>query len=388
MPFFIDFFQKICDNICIKERGALVERFDKKTMKIVGRVALFLGTILLLYLMFKFAVYFMPFLIAGIIAIIIEPVIKFFMNKLKMSRRVSAIIVVGVTIILLGVAILWGGTSLIREILKLSSNLGPAISDAIAMVQSYIGDLSVQFNDIPEQVVTGVQNSLIDFLSNVGGFLSDWAKKILNILLSVPAIIINVVITILALIFFTKDRIYVIDLMEHHFPKSWMKKFAEVSTEFFSTLGGYIRVYFKIILITFAELYLAFNIYNVIGFDIKYPFLLAAVISVIDILPVLGVGTVLNPWWAYLFITGQWQFGLAVLITQAVIFVVRQFIEPKLVSKQFGIHPIITLLAMYAGYRAAGVFGLILGPIALMILRCVFAKHIEKGIFKDLFDEN
>ena len=61
--------------------------------------------------------------------------------------------------------------------------------------------------------------------------------------------------------------------------------------------------------------------------------------------------------------------------------------EPKLVSKQFGIHPIITLFAMYAGFKVAGVFGLILGPIALMIIKCIFATQIENGVFKDLFDE-
>ena len=68
-------------------------------------------------------------------------------------------------------------------------------------------------------------------------------------------------------------------------------------------------------------------------------------------------------------------------------FIIRQFLEPKLVSKQFGIHPIITLFAMYAGFKAAGVFGLILGPIGLMIIKCIFATQIENGLFKDLFDE-
>ena len=42
---------------------------------------------------------------------------------------------------------------------------------------------------------------------------------------------------------------------------------------------------------------------------------------------------------------------------------------------------------MYAGYRSSGVFGLILGPIILMVLRCVFAAQIEKGLFKDMFEE-
>ena len=227
----------------------------------------------------------------------------------------------------------------------------------------------------------------MEFIGNVGRWIIDWASGLLKYLLSLPNMVINIVITILALIFFTKDRIYMIDLMEHHFPKNWIKKITTVASEFFEALGGYIKVYAKIIIITFAELYLAFNIFNVIGFKIEYPFLLAVIISIVDILPVLGVGTVLNPWAIWLLINGEYGFAIAVFLTYIIIFIIRQFIEPKLVSKQFGVHPIVTLFAMYAGFKAAGVFGLILGPIGLMILKCIFAPQLEKGLFKDLFDE-
>ena len=171
-------------------------------------------------------------------------------------------------------------------------------------------------------------------------------------------------------------------------PKSWIDKSKKVLGEVFSTIGGYLKVYCKIILITFAELFLAFTIFNMIGFEISYPFVLALIIALVDILPVLGVGTVLNPWALWMLITGDYGFALALFITYLIIFVVRQFIEPKLVSKQFGIHPLITLMAMYAGLRIIGLAGLIIGPIILMVLKCIFAKQLDRGLFKDLFDEN
>ena len=106
-----------------------MDKIDNRTWKIVKRVAIFLGTIIGLFLLVKFAVYFMPFFIAGILAIIIEPLIKFCMNKLKMSRRVSSIIIVSVTIILFCAAIFYGGAIAIREVLKLTSNIAPTISN-------------------------------------------------------------------------------------------------------------------------------------------------------------------------------------------------------------------------------------------------------------------
>ena len=364
-----------------------MEKLDKRTWKIIQRIAVFLGTILMLFLIAKFAVYFMPFLIAGILAIMIEPIIKFCMNKLRMSRRVSSFIVVSVTIILFCLAIFFGGAAAIKEVIKLTGNLTPAISTVMTKTRELINSIEINGEIISPEVVTTVENSIMDFIGNVGTWIANLAGELMKYLLSLPTMVINIIITILALIFFTKDRIYVIDLMEHHLPKSWIKKITTVTSEFFSTLGGYIKVYAKILFITFVELYLAFNIYNVIGFKIDYPFLLAVSIAIVDILPILGVGTVLNPWALWLLLTGNYGFAIAVFVTYVLIFIIRQFLEPKLVSKQFGIHPIITLFAMYAGFKAAGVFGLILGPIGLMIIKCIFATQIENGLFKDLFDE-
>ena len=358
-----------------------------KRIRVIERIGVVLGTVLLLYFLFKFATYFMPFLIAGVIAVLIEPIIKFCMNKLKLSRRVSSMIIVALTIILIIMAVIFGGSKMIKEILKLSENLPAGITIATQFIDNISQKAAELYPELPASILNAMQSSVVEFIGKLGSLISEWATDAVKLLLSVPTMIINVVITILALIFFAKDRIYVIDMLEYHLPKSWLKKAKEVLSEVFSTIGGYIRVYIKIIIITFAELYLAFTIINAIGFDIKYPLLLAMLVAIVDVLPILGVGTVLIPWAIWMFIVGNWGFGLALLITYGTIFCIRQFMEPKLVSKQFGIHPLVTLFAMYAGYKSAGVFGLILGPILLMTLRCIFAKQIERGFFKDIFEE-
>lgn len=365
-----------------------MDKDRKRTIKIFERVGAVVGTLILILVLYKSAIYFMPFLIAGIIAIIIEPIIKFCMNKLKFSRRISSFIVVGLTIILLGLAIIYGSIALIKEIMNLSSNLGPAVTEFTHGITETVDKLTAEYADrISPEIIQGIESSVLSFVSQLGEVLKTWLTKVLQMLFSLPTVLINITITILALIFFTKDRIYVIDMMEHHLPKSWIKKIQEVVGETFSTIGSYIRVYAKIIIITFAELFLAFNIYRLLGFDIKYPFILAIIVAIIDILPILGVGTILIPWALWLLVTGNYGYAIAVAATYITIYIIRQFIEPKLVSKQLGIHPLITLFAMYAGFRIAGVFGLILGPITLMALRCIFEKQIEKGFFKDLFDE-
>lgn len=367
----------------------MVENTKKRRNIVLGRLAVFVGTLVVLFLVCKFALFFMPFLIAGIIAILIEPVIKFGMNKIKMSRRMSSGIVVFLTVILLIGVCAWASTELVAELLKLTSNLGPTISQASTTIIEWTSKLSTEYSEIPTQVVSAVQNSLVDFVGKLGNYIGTMASKVFDMVLSVPTMLINITITILALVFFTKDRIYVIDLLEHHLPKQWIKKTSTVAKDLGSTLGGYIKVYAKILFITFLELFIAFTfVYKLLGFAIPYPFVTAFLIALLDILPVLGVGTALNPWAIYLLVVGEYGFAITVFLTYIAIFIIRQFIEQKFVSKQFGVHPIITLMAMYAGFKFMGFLGMLVGPIVLMVLRGIFSKQIDKGLFKDLFDEN
>ena len=67
--------------------------------------------------------------------------------------------------------------------------------------------------------------------------------------------------------------------------------------------------------------------------------------------------------------------------------IIRQFLEPRLVSKNIGVHPIFTLIAMYTGFRFMGVIGMLVGPIVLIILKNVFATFIDGGVMKIIFDK-
>ena len=361
---------------------------EKERLWIISkRLFGFIGTILLLFLLLKFAVYFMPFFIAGIIALCIEPIIKFNMNKLKMSRRTSSIIVVLITILLFIALILWGGSKLIGGLTYISKNAKSEFSSFTIMLQNGLSSLSDYLNDFfPNDILDNINKSILDAISNLGGYVQGFANNALQLVLSVPSMIVNVVITILALILFTKDRLNIINLLEYHLPEGWLKKAVLLKKEVFSTLGSYLKVYSKILIITTFELLVAFSILKLIGFKLDNIIWLSFIIAIIDILPILGVGTVLLPWAVWCFITGSASFGVALLVVYFLILIIRQFIEPKLVSNQLGVSPIITLLAMYAGFKLVGFTGLILGPITLTILRCIYAEQIKKGLFKSIFE--
>ena len=84
---------------------------------------------------------------------------------------------------------------------------------------------------------------------------------------------------------------------------------------------------------------------------------------------------------------GSRPFWFAIIILLIIMSVVRQILEPKLVSKNIGVHPIFTLLAMYTGFKVIGILGLLIGPIVLIIFKNIFANLIDRGVFKTIFDK-
>jgi len=91
------------------------------------------------------------------------------------------------------------------------------------------------------------------------------------------------------------------------------------------------------------------------------------------------------PWAVISALNGDIKLGIAIIIIYAIILIVRQLVEPRIVSNKIGIHPIFTLIAMYTGFRIIGILGLFVGPIVLIILKNIFGVSLENGIIKSIF---
>lgn len=91
------------------------------------------------------------------------------------------------------------------------------------------------------------------------------------------------------------------------------------------------------------------------------------------------------PWAVVAALNGDIKLGVAIIVVYAIILIVRQLVEPRIVSSNIGIHPIFTLIAMYTGFRIIGLLGLFVGPIVLIILKNIFSVSIENGIIKSIF---
>lgn len=147
-------------------------------------------------------------------------------------------------------------------------------------------------------------------------------------------------------------------------PSGMKKSLPTVKDKFGKTLGGYLKGYLILMGITFFEV-----LFGLLIMGVDYAFLVAAVVALVDILPVLGAGTVLVPWAIYAFAVSDTKRAIGLLILFGVISVIRQIAEPKIVGKNVGLHPLAMLASVYIGIKFIGLSGLLIGPFAALILK-------------------
>ena len=157
--------------------------------------------------------------------------------------------------------------------------------------------------------------------------------------------------------------------------------------ELTKTLGGYLKAEATLILVSFVISLIGLYILKIARFNIQFPLLIALGIGFVDALPILGSGTVMIPWAIISGLYGDLKLGIAIIVLWIIMSVVRQFLEPRLVSKNIGVHPIFTLIAMYTGFRFIGIMGMLIGPIVLIILKNAFSTLIDGGVMKTIFDK-
>lgn len=354
--------------------------------KVIRNIVILLLSILGVYLGFKLAVFYMPFLIAFIISLILEPIIKFIMKKTKLKRKTSSIIVFVIAIAVIIGILTWGITSLISETSDILSNFNEYADMIYNMIQNLIKNIDFSKMQIPENVMNTIQNSALEFL----GTITQWAKNaltgVVNFITSIPTIGIYVAVTLLSLYFICVDKIYMVDQLEHHLPETWVKKIGVHLKGLIQSLGGYLKAEVILIIISFVISLIGLYIFHFIGWNVEYPLIMALIIGFIDALPIFGSGTVMLPWAVFTAFMGDIRLAIAIFALWALMSIVRQLIEPRIVSGQIGIHPIFTLIAMYTGFRFMGVIGMLIGPIILIILKNIYGTLIDKGIIKSLFE--
>ena len=360
------------------------KRFDFKKLYFILYIVLVL---IVVYLLFKLGIFLFPFTLALFFSIMTQPFSRFLEKKLKFSQKIATIVSIVLFLVIFLGFISLSALRLSGEIYKLSINLNKYSKEAQSLWNTAIDKIYSLLGYFPEGFDEQVKNSINGFIRMGTSKLGSFINSLINFITSIPTIILYICITILSTFFISLDKNKIMAFLEQQFPKSWIKKVYNIKREMFNVLGSYIRAQIILMTICFFELLISFNILSFLKFNLQYPLIFSIVICIIDALPILGAGAVLLPWSLISFVTGDINLGLALLVIYFLVLSVRQMLEPKLISQNLGVHPLVTLISMYSGFKFFGVIGFLIGPVVMIILKNVFSRELEIGFFREIFSE-
>lgn len=365
-----------------------MEEKTKYYLKIFSKFAIFAFIILLIFGLYKLAVFYMPFVIALIIASIAEPLIRLFMKKCKMKRKLASTISLLIIVLLITIILTLLISSIVSESIKLIDNLNVYATNAYNYGMNILTDIQEGRIQIPQEVISIAEKSYSGILESAKTFLGNFFTGLINTISALPGSITFIFVTILAVVFICFDREYIINTCKKHIPSKWIEKIKMIFKETFSVTLEYIKAEAKLSFLCFILVFVGLTIMDWVGLQIEFPIIMALFIGFVDLLPIFGAGAVMIPWTVYLAIIGNIPEAISVGILWIIWAIIKNLLEPKMISKQMGLHPIFILLAMYTGSKIFGILGLMLGPIILLVLKNIFSELISKGILKTIFEQD
>ncbi len=333
-----------------------------------------------------------PFLIGWLIAMAIEPAVRFLERRLRLPRwagvSLMLIIVLAVVSSLLVLLITQVVVELTRLAEFLPSNLDrfnqylldlfldedTGISQLIHNVQTYLQNNPEHQKEIVSSIrenlgiITQKGTEMITgIIAGIGSFLTD-----------LPYIVAVIVIIFLAALFIGLDWPRMRATINRVLPERVRRTGGIVLKDIRTSLFGFVRAQLTLITITAILVLVGLWILGV-----KYALTVAIIVGVVDLLPYLGVGAVLVPWSAYsYFFGGDTKLAVGLLILYGVLLVVRQSLEAKLVSSNVGLDPLTTLIALFVGLNLFGFIGLIIGPVSVVIMIALYRAHVFRDLWR------
>lgn len=335
-------------------------------------LVLALGSIFAVWLAMKYALpVALPILVAWGFGSLILPLSEKLSRRTKVPTSLCSILLILLFTTLFALIIIFGANRLLSEILRLLKSLGSAASDGgLSSLTDYLTDLTshlpiirdIRGNGELEEFWQGIDSAATDAIfGRLETILTEIGNALLKLLSSLPTTILTLTVTLIASYYFSKRQSR--EELAALLPSGVIKWFDALKGSAAPVLRGWTRAYLLIMALTFVELFIAFSLMG-----ISYAFLTALAVALVDLMPILGVGTVLVPWSAISFLTGDTQQGIGLLLLYAAVSLVRQFVEPRLIGKELGIPPLLSIITMYVGFRLFGFLGLISAPAVAMLL--------------------
>lgn len=332
------------------------------------------GVLFLIFVVPQLVRFLMPLIVAWIVAMIANPIIRFLEKRIKIMRKHGSALVIILVLAAL-IAAFYGLAVLVASQFSSWVTELPEVYDSVTQnLQHLFRLLHQKYNIIPADVKLAFdqrENMLDSYIQKaIDGLLkmvkSGSLSKVSSLASSLMDFLVYAILTILASYFMTVEKDHFTKLLQEKTPAGVQRIWDKIKKIFIRAIGGYFKAHFQIMIVIFFITVIPFAFMG-----ISYSGLLAVVIAIVDFLPFFGAGTVLVPWAVYRLVTGSYTYAAILFVIYVVVLIVRQALEPKLIGDNIGTSPFETLVFMLVGYRLAGMLGLIVGiPVGMILVEC------------------
>ena len=308
-----------------------------------------------------------PFLIAYLVALMLNPLMLFLEKRMGIPRKIGAFLLVVLSVAAVFFLMFLLIDRAVEEIGRLADRLSVLDPEDFAPLKEKANGVLLHLPFIDggadlDRFWQATEERAAAVLAESVPNLKSGVSMLTGLFTGLFDFLISFFVTVIACYYITVDRVKIAAFFYKPFSAAACDRIKKCKDTVFSTAGKYLKAYGIIMLITFTELFAAFTVLR-----IEYALLLAALIAFVDLLPVLGTGTVLIPWALICyFVQGDMYTGTGLLISYVLITVIRQVAEPKIVGSYIGIHPLAALVAMFAGLKLFGLLGMLLLPLAVI----------------------
>lgn len=388
----------------------------ERKRKWIINVAYYAMLLVLGFLFYKYAfgVCF-PVLFAFFIAVILQKPKNFIIKKTVIKKGFASticvfalILIVSAIVVLIGVRAAEEIRGFINYVMLQIQNIDTIVNTLETSILSLVGKLPEFISETATESIASLFTQLREFLAgtntelpeqltgNFPSFSLSWITTPITGVIStasrIPSMLISIVVTVVLSCFMTADYDLITRFVYCQFPKEKRKDLTRAKQLLKMNLGKMAKAYALIMLVTFTEVFIGLSILKMLGlFQSSYISVIAVVTAIVDIIPVLGTGTIVLPWAAYSLIVGDYGMAIGLLVLYAAVTVIRQIVEPKLVAGQLGLPPFVTLIAMYLGLKIFGVMGVFALPIIIIMLKLLNDEgiiNLWKSPTKVLTEEN
>ncbi len=306
-----------------------------------------------------------PFILAFIVAFLIEPVVQKIIRLFKIKRTYASVLVIIIVAIVLVLLLMVLGSRLYKELAELTTTFPMIYERTIALLTEQVG-IFERYIELNPEIQNTIRSSTEDIIASLQFLLKKGSVGLLAFLGALPGLMVIIVVTTVATLLTSMSYPAAKDWFFSLFKGKYNAKTRLVAADLGSALVGFLRAQTILVSVT--------SIVCIVGLLIlgnKYAFTIGILAGLLDLIPVIGPSLIFIPWAIVLLFTGGLTAALKVFLIYVAATIIRQVLEPKILSQNIGIHPLPTLISIYVGLSLFGVSGLILGPAAIVVYEAV-----------------